>query len=176
MSGMVLISTMGLAQVPAGPPVWQMNLSTIIMRAFSLNLQLCSACDRAPQPACADLTSPSRPQRATTPGRRTRRARAAGGRSTSSATTLLLLLLLLLLPTPLLIFTCSWSNWKGTGSTPGWAKQSPMDCEERLSTQVQMTTAASPLTKVWVYRNSILALPWYTSVSCHICRRRRRRR
>lgn len=39
-----------------------------------------------------------------------------------------------------------------------------MDCEERLTTQVAMTTAASPSTKVWVYRNSILALPWYTSV------------
>ena len=57
-----------------------------------------------------------------------------------------------------------WSNWKGTGSSDGWAKQQPMDCEERLATQVQMTTAASPSTKVWVYRNSILALPWYTSV------------
>jgi hypothetical protein len=39
-----------------------------------------------------------------------------------------------------------------------------MDCEERLARQVQMTTEASPHTKVWVYRNSILALPWYTSV------------
>ena len=41
-----------------------------------------------------------------------------------------------------------WSNWKGTGSSDGWAKQQPMDCEERLATQVQMTTAASPSTKV----------------------------
>ena len=36
-----------------------------------------------------------------------------------------------------------------------------MDCEERLAKQVEITTGASPATKVWVYRNSILALPWY---------------
>ena len=34
------------------------------------------------------------------------------------------------------------------------------DCEERLALQAQMTTASSPSTRVWVYRNSILALPW----------------
>jgi len=50
------------------------------------------------------------------------------------------------------------------GTADGWAKQSPMDCEERLVKQVAMTTAASPSTKVWVYRNSILALPWFTTV------------
>ena len=33
-----------------------------------------------------------------------------------------------------------------------------------LVKQVQMTTSASPGTTVWVYRNSIKALPWYTSV------------
>ena len=27
------------------------------------------------------------------------------------------------------------SNWKGTGTSDGWAKKSPMDCEERLATQ-----------------------------------------
>ena len=37
----------------------------------------------------------------------------------------------------------------GTGTSDGWAKKSPMDCEERLATQVAMTTAASPSTKVW---------------------------
>jgi len=39
-----------------------------------------------------------------------------------------------------------------------------MDCAELLLNQVQMTTAASPGTVTYVYRNSIKALPWYTSV------------
>lgn len=29
-----------------------------------------------------------------------------------------------------------WSNWKGTGSTDGWAKHQPMDCEELMAKQV----------------------------------------
>ncbi len=40
-----------------------------------------------------------------------------------------------------------WSNWKGTGTSDGWAKAKPMDCEERMVKQVQMTVAASPDTK-----------------------------
>jgi len=39
-----------------------------------------------------------------------------------------------------------------------------MDDEEMLFKQVQMTTAASPGTTVWVYRCSVYAYPWYTSV------------
>ena len=99
-----------LTQVPSGPAVYQMNLSTIIMPC--------------------NYTGPTDPQ------------------STKGWGTI----------------DFDWSNWKGTGSAPGWAKAKPMDCEERLATQVAMTTAASPSTKVWVYRNSILALPWYTTV------------
>jgi hypothetical protein len=106
----LLAIQLAAAQVPTGPPVYQMNLSTIIM-------------------PCND-TGPTDPQ------------------STKGWGTI----------------DFDWSNWKGTGAADGWAKQSPMDCEERLATQVQMTTADSPSTKVWVYRNSILALPWYTSV------------
>jgi len=56
------------------------------------------------------------------------------------------------------------SNAKGTGTAPGWVKHSPMDDEEMLFKQVQMTTSASPGTTVWVYRCSIYAYPWYTSV------------
>lgn len=52
-----------------------------------------------------------------------------------------------------------WSNAKSL-----WAAAKPMNCAELLSKQVQMTTAASPGTTVYVYRNSIKALPWYTSV------------
>jgi hypothetical protein len=36
-----------------------------------------------------------------------------------------------------------------------------MLCEERMLIQAQMVKKASPSTRVWVYRNSIKALPWY---------------
>ena len=39
-----------------------------------------------------------------------------------------------------------------------------MNCEEMLVEQVKKTTQASPGTTVWVYRNGIKALPWYTLV------------
>ena len=52
-----------------------------------------------------------------------------------------------------------WSNAKGH-----WANQHPMSCEEDLVTQVAMVKAVSPDTKVWVYRNLVKALPWYTNV------------
>ena len=39
-----------------------------------------------------------------------------------------------------------------------------MDDEEMLFKQVQMTAAATPGTTVWVYRCSVYAYPWYTSV------------
>lgn len=52
-----------------------------------------------------------------------------------------------------------WSNNKET-----WAKSKPMNDEELLFQQVQMTTSASPGTTVWVYRCSVYAYPWYTSV------------
>ena len=39
-----------------------------------------------------------------------------------------------------------------------------MDDEEMLYKQVQMTTAATPGTKTWIYRNTVYGYPWYTSV------------
>ena len=45
-----------------------------------------------------------------------------------------------------------------------WAAAKPMNCEEMLVEQVKKTTEASPGTTVWVYRNGIKALPWYTLV------------
>lgn len=57
-----------------------------------------------------------------------------------------------------------WSNHKGTGTASGWAKHSPMDDEEMLYRQVQMTAAATAGTTVWVYRCSVYAYPWYTAV------------
>jgi len=57
-----------------------------------------------------------------------------------------------------------WSNWKGTGDADGWAKHKPMDCEELMVKQVQLTVAASPHQQAFVYRNMVKALPWFTSV------------
>jgi len=57
-----------------------------------------------------------------------------------------------------------WSNWKGTGKSDGWAKHKPMDCQELMEEQVEMTTKKSPDAKMFVYRNMIKALPWFTSV------------
>ena len=57
-----------------------------------------------------------------------------------------------------------WSNGKGTGSADGWAKHKPMDDEEMLFKQVEMTAAATKGTTVWVYRNTVYGYPWYTDV------------
>ncbi len=57
-----------------------------------------------------------------------------------------------------------WSNAKGTGAAEGWAKHKPMDDEELLFKQVQMTTAETQGTTAWIYRNTVYAYPWYTSV------------
>lgn len=57
-----------------------------------------------------------------------------------------------------------WSNWKGVGDADGWAKHKPMDCEELMVKQTEMVASASADTKVFVYRNMIKALPWFTSV------------
>lgn len=45
-----------------------------------------------------------------------------------------------------------------------WAKHRPMDDEEILQQQVIMSTSASLGQTVWVYRGSMWAYPWYTSV------------
>lgn len=46
-----------------------------------------------------------------------------------------------------------------------WAKNHPMNNEELLQEQVVMTTSASQIGQtVWVYRGSMWAYPWYTSV------------
>jgi len=52
-----------------------------------------------------------------------------------------------------------WSNAKAL-----WAPAKPMNCAELLLKQVQMTTEATAGTTVYVYRNAIKALPWYTTV------------
>ena len=57
-----------------------------------------------------------------------------------------------------------WSNAKAL-----WANAHPMDSEELLTKQAEMVLAADPgipgeQPRVWVYRNTIKALNWYTSV------------
>ena len=45
-----------------------------------------------------------------------------------------------------------------------WVAQRPMNDEELLQQQVIMSTSASLGQSVWVYRGSMWAYPWYTSV------------
>jgi hypothetical protein len=52
-----------------------------------------------------------------------------------------------------------WSNAKQI-----WANTQPMTCEEDLVTQAETIKAASSQTKVFVYRNLVKALPWFTAV------------
>lgn len=57
-----------------------------------------------------------------------------------------------------------WSNAKSV-----WANQHPMNCEEVLTKQAEMVLAADPgipgeQPRVWVYRNTIKALNWFSSV------------
>jgi hypothetical protein len=52
-----------------------------------------------------------------------------------------------------------WSNAK-----EAWSNTKPMDCEERLVTQASMVKGINPTARVFVYRNLVKALPWYTAV------------
>jgi len=52
-----------------------------------------------------------------------------------------------------------WSNAKQL-----WANTQPMDCQERLLEQADMVHKADPTTKIFVYRNAIKALNWFTSI------------
>lgn len=52
-----------------------------------------------------------------------------------------------------------WSNARSW-----WASQEPMMCEEALVEQAAAIKAAFPSTRVFVYRNIVKALNWYSSV------------
>ena len=64
----------------------------------------------------------------------------------------------------LIDFNCE--NARGDGVATGWEKASPMDCGERMTTQVEMMLAANPASKArfMVYRNFVKALLWLTVV------------
>lgn len=55
-----------------------------------------------------------------------------------------------------------WSNGKQIWVNP------PMNCEELLLTQAALLKQANPNIKVFVYRNLVKALPWYSSVRSSI--------
>lgn len=63
-----------------------------------------------------------------------------------------------------------WSNIKY--GADGWSQAVPQDCQHKLQIQASQTKAASKasgktgnnVTKVFVYRNMVKALPWYASV------------
>ena len=57
------------------------------------------------------------------------------------------------------VVSYDWSNAKAA-----WAASKPMDCEERLAHQAKLTKDANPASKVFVYRNVVKALPWFSSV------------
>lgn len=52
-----------------------------------------------------------------------------------------------------------WANAKST-----WVNLSPMDCDGMLVQQAARNKAINPTAKVFVYRNIVKALPWYTEV------------
>lgn len=57
------------------------------------------------------------------------------------------------------IISYDWSNAKAQ-----WAAAKPMDSEDRLRRQAEMTKAKNPNSHVFVYRNLVKALPWFGSV------------
>jgi len=86
------------------------------------------------------------------------------------------------MPLSTIVMPCNYSGWFDTNMTAQfgvvdfdwsnakqmWANQQPMDCEERLMTQAAMVKAVNPQAKVWVYRNLVKALPWFSSVRTKI--------
>ena len=52
-----------------------------------------------------------------------------------------------------------WSNTKAQ-----WVNTHPMSCEENLVKQAAMMKAANPRGRAYVYRNLVLAMPWFTTV------------
>ena len=57
------------------------------------------------------------------------------------------------------IIDFDWSNGKAL-----WTKNRPMNDETFLQKQVELSTSSMPGQTVWVYRGSMWAYPWYTSV------------
>src|SRR3989338_801776 len=57
------------------------------------------------------------------------------------------------------VVSYDWSNAKAQ-----WVNARPMDWEQRLLAQATATKLAAPQARVFVYRNLVKALPWFSSV------------
>lgn len=57
------------------------------------------------------------------------------------------------------IVSFDWSQQKNV-----WVKGTPMDAETPLVDQALILHAANPTQRVWVYRNLVIAYPWFPSV------------
>ena len=60
------------------------------------------------------------------------------------------------------LISIDWSN-----SKKDWISTTPMTCEENLVKQAKLIKTGNPLgkaQKVWVYRNTVIAYPWMTSM------------
>jgi hypothetical protein len=57
------------------------------------------------------------------------------------------------------IASIDWSNEK-----KDWALANPMDCEERLLAQAVAIKTFNPQARVFLYRNAVKALPWFSTV------------
>ena len=60
---------------------------------------------------------------------------------------------------PFSISSIDWSNSKDQ-----WVKGTPMDAETPLVEQALALQAANPGNRVWIYRNLVIAYPWFPSV------------
>ena len=57
------------------------------------------------------------------------------------------------------IVDVDWSNARSL-----WARAQPMNCEELLLQQALQIKQSSPSTRVYIYRNSVKMLPWFSTV------------
>jgi hypothetical protein len=57
------------------------------------------------------------------------------------------------------VASIDWTNTKDE-----WKNTAPMSCEENLVAQAVLMKNETPDSRVWVYRNTVLAMPWFTSV------------
>ena len=57
-----------------------------------------------------------------------------------------------------------WRSFDWTNGMAEWARAAPQSCEEALVSQADATDAIGAGGRSFVYRNSIKALPWFTSV------------
>jgi hypothetical protein len=55
-------------------------------------------------------------------------------------------------------------DWDWSNSKEHWANTQPMSCEETLTQAAEATHARNPHARVFVYRNLVKALPWFSSV------------